>query len=232
MTMRSDSSSDTSRSRAWESGSKATFIGQARRAQIIRAAVRVLVANGYQATSLAKIAAEAGVAKGVVSYHFTNKEELLEQVVIDAYVRGAEEMVPKIEAAPDMTAKLRAYLEGNLQFLDENREHLVALVEVILNLRRPDGTLRFSEDGNLAVVQPLADLLRAGQEAGEFTDFDPLAVAYLLRDAIDGITSRLRADREFDIVGFGRQLINFTERAVLRSPSDSNRPSTSDTEGS
>lgn len=202
-----------------------TFITQARRAQLIQAAVRVLVARGYQGTSLASIAAEAGVAKGVISYHFANKDELMEQVVLDAFVRGAQFMTPRIVAASDLRGKLRAYLQSNLQFLDENRQQIVALVEVILNLRRPDGSLRFDGQDPNEAVRPLADLLEAGQDAGEFADFDPESVAYLLRDAIDGIGTRLRTKPDFDILGFGEQLIMFAERAIHRSPDEPTSPS-------
>ncbi|HEY9292994.1 MAG TPA: TetR/AcrR family transcriptional regulator [Microlunatus sp.] len=221
--MRSDSSDGTP---------KESFIAGARRAQILQAAVRVLVANGYTGTSLARIAAEAGVAKGVVSYHFRGKDELLEQVVIDAYTRGAEEMVPKIMAQPDARGMLRAYLRGNLEFLDANRDQIVALGEVILNLRRPDGSLRFDEEGSLEVVRPLADLLAGGQRSGEFADFDPLTIAYVLRDAIDGVSGRLRVDPDYDIAGFAEQFVGFAERAIHRSPADpadsAAAPSTSD----
>lgn len=205
--MRSDSSRESE-----------SFIAAARRGQILQAAVQVLTSQGYGGASLARIAEEAGVAKGVISYHFHGKNDLLEQVVIDTYTRGAKELFPAILAAPDATARLRAYLQGHISFLDSNRQQLVALSEVILNLRRADGSLRFDEEGNLEVVRPLAELLADGQHSGEFTDFDPMAVAYLIRDAIDGITSRLRHDPDYDIVGFGAELINFTERAILRSP--------------
>lgn len=191
-----------------------SFIATARRAQILQAAVQVLTTKGYAGASLARIADQAGVAKGVVSYHFDGKDDLLEQVVIEAYTRGGEEILPQILAAGDAKGRLRGYLQGNFDFLDANRDQVVALSEVIINLRRPDGGLRFDEAGNLEVVRPLADLLADGQNRGEFADFDPMAVAYVIRDAIDGIASRLRYDPDFDIAGFGVQLINFAERAI------------------
>ncbi|SDS98716.1 TetR/AcrR family transcriptional regulator [Microlunatus soli] len=209
--MRSDSSSETP-----ASDGRKSFIATARRAQILQAAVQVLTTKGYAGTSLARIADQAGVAKGVVSYHFDGKDDLLEQVVIDAFTRGAEEMIPHIVAAEDAKGALRAYLQGNIDFLDANRGQIVAVGEVIINLRRPDGGLRFDEAGKLEVVRPLAELLADGQAAGEFTDFDPMAIAYLIRDAIDGVSARLRYDADYDVLGFGAQLINFAERAIHR----------------
>lgn len=207
--MRSDSSSGTPPHQ-----DRKSFIATARRAQILQAAVQVLTTKGYAGTSLARIAEQAGVAKGVISYHFDGKDDLLEQVVIDAYTRGAEEMVPKIMAATDAKGRVRAYLQGNIDYLDANRSQIVALGEVFINLRKPDGRLWFDEAGNQEVVRPLVDLLADGQATGEFADFDPLTVAYVLRDAIDGISARLRYDPDYDILGFGAQLIAFAERAI------------------
>jgi TetR/AcrR family transcriptional regulator, transcriptional repressor of bet genes len=49
----------------------------ARRAQIVAAFARVLAAHGYAGATVAAIAAEAGVAPGLVHHHFENKDELL-----------------------------------------------------------------------------------------------------------------------------------------------------------
>jgi AcrR family transcriptional regulator len=42
----------------------------ARRAQIVAAAVTVLADRGFASASLAAIADEVGISKGVISYHF------------------------------------------------------------------------------------------------------------------------------------------------------------------
>jgi AcrR family transcriptional regulator len=47
------------------------------RARIISAAYRTLVRDGYEATSVKDIAMEAGIAPGLVHYHFASKDELL-----------------------------------------------------------------------------------------------------------------------------------------------------------
>jgi AcrR family transcriptional regulator len=51
------------------------------RRRIVEAAVRVLARDGYAATSVKDIAAEAGVAAGLVHYYFTSKEELVAAAV-------------------------------------------------------------------------------------------------------------------------------------------------------
>jgi AcrR family transcriptional regulator len=51
-----------------------------RRTQIIEAAFRVLTERGYDGTSIAEIAQEAGIGQGTVYRYVTSKRELLDQV--------------------------------------------------------------------------------------------------------------------------------------------------------
>ncbi|MDY0395687.1 TetR family transcriptional regulator [Virgibacillus halophilus] len=54
-----------------------SFIAEARREQIIKAAIEVLKEVGYVSTSLAKIAKQANISTGLISYHFSGKEDLM-----------------------------------------------------------------------------------------------------------------------------------------------------------
>lgn len=53
---------------------------------------------GYAQASLGQIAKRAKISKGIISYHFTNKEELLEQVVTNYYIACQSFICPQIEA--------------------------------------------------------------------------------------------------------------------------------------
>jgi hypothetical protein len=56
--------------------SKRTFIEEARRRQILDAALQLFAQRGYNETSLSDIAAAVDVSKGVISYHFQGKGDL------------------------------------------------------------------------------------------------------------------------------------------------------------
>src|SRR5437764_15159067 len=58
-----------------------------RQALILQAAVRVFAAQGYEATRVADIAAEAGVAYGLVYHYFGSKEAVLEAVFREQWGR-------------------------------------------------------------------------------------------------------------------------------------------------
>ncbi|MFF0488263.1 TetR/AcrR family transcriptional regulator [Nocardia sp. NPDC004068] len=181
-------------------GRRRSFIEEARRRQIIAAAVEVISEVGYASASLARIAKRAGISKGVISYHFDGKDELMAELVVQLYVSGAEFMAPLVEAAEGWRAKFLTYLESNLQFIDANRTYVAALTEVVLNLRKPDGTPRFtSVDGEEPVIAPLIELLREGQADGTFGDFDPVVMAKIVRDTIDGAAGRAIREPDWDV---------------------------------
>ncbi|WP_206059442.1 TetR family transcriptional regulator, partial [Nonomuraea zeae] len=75
-----------------------TFIEEARRAQIISCAIEVLADQGYPHTTLAKIAKQAKISTGVISYHFGGKKQLIQAVVEEVVKLGTDMMLPRILA--------------------------------------------------------------------------------------------------------------------------------------
>ncbi len=92
-----------------------------RRAQVIAAAARQLRENGYAATSMRKIASEAGILAGSIYYHFLSKEDLMSAVhdeglkQINASVRRAmeKESDPWLRLEAACAAHMGAILEAD-----------------------------------------------------------------------------------------------------------------------
>lgn len=192
-----------------------SFIERARREQIIAAAIGTLAAYGWGAASLALIAAHAGISKGVISYHFAGKDELMEAIVESVYRGIAERVIPKIEGlAP--TALVRAHIKAVAADLVVHRDELLALGEIIANQRTADGARRWSIADNDALYKGLERTYRAGQAAGEFRDFDTRVVAVTVQAALDSMLSYYVAFPGIDLVAYADQLAEFVVRAVIR----------------
>src|SRR5579864_4314825 len=116
-----------------------TFTEAARRAQIIAAAIDTIAEAGYGQASLARIAERAGTSKGVISYHFAGKDDLIREVVAEVLAKGEAYMIPRILAESSGAGMLRAYIESNLAFMREHRNHVLAIFEIFLNARGEDG---------------------------------------------------------------------------------------------
>jgi AcrR family transcriptional regulator len=96
---------------------------------ILEAARTCLGERGYAATTIAEIAAQAGVSRGLLHYYFKSKEELLAQVVragADAYVELLEPMFARSERAVDLAEGLvgavRAIVESDPTFVNLSME--------------------------------------------------------------------------------------------------------------
>jgi AcrR family transcriptional regulator len=81
----------------------ATTKGELTRSAIIEAAHELFITQGYNATSMRKIAQQAGIALGGIYNHFASKEEIFEVVFIEYH--PYLEMIPAIESAQGETIK-------------------------------------------------------------------------------------------------------------------------------
>ncbi len=199
-----------------DTSAERTFTETARRAQIVTAAVDTIAELGYAQASLARIAERIAVSKGVISYHFAGKDELVQEVIADVLARAAAYIRPRVEAQTTGTGRLRAAIESNIDFMGEYRRHMVALFEILVNTRGADSSpnpaaARVVRDGAAALRQ----LLASGQAQGEFrADFDPQVMAMAIRSAIDAVPRQLASDPEFDTGHYGRELADIFELAT------------------
>ena len=179
------------------------------------AAIDTIAELGYGQASLARIAEAAGTSKGVIIYHFGGKDELIRDLAAELVARGAAYMRPRIEAEQTGMGMLRAYIESNLAFMAENRNHVVATVEIALNARAADGSRLFSGAFQDRSVASARELLVHFQRTGEFrASFDPLVMARAIRAGIDNVASLLVADPGLDIAHHARELADLFVRAV------------------
>jgi TetR/AcrR family transcriptional repressor of bet genes len=104
---------------------------ETRRAQIVEALLQEMAAVGYERASTKAIAARAGLAPGLVHYHFKNKEEILldliDRLIADAELRSAQ----AVEEVVGADAKLAAYVDARVGFgprADEGQVRAWAIV--------------------------------------------------------------------------------------------------------
>jgi TetR/AcrR family transcriptional regulator, fatty acid metabolism regulator protein len=176
-----------------------TFIESARRAQVVAAAIEVVAELGYLSASLARIAEHAGTSKGVVTYHFENKEDLVRAVYTEVLAQVEAFMRERIGAEGSASGMLRAYITANLEFMRDCRTQVVAILEIYWNARDEAGRPLYDLATLDAQVAPLESLLRAGQESGELGEFDASVMAFAIRGAIDAVPPRLARDPDFDV---------------------------------
>jgi len=82
----------------------------------------------------------------------------------------------------------------------ENRNHMVAIVEIVLNARAADGSRLYDFSVQDEGVAALQQLLAYFQGTGEFrAGFDPHVMAMAIRAAINAVPAQLARDSALDI---------------------------------
>lgn len=193
-----------------------TFTELARRAQIIECATETLATLGYAQTSLAQIAKQAGVSKGVIIYYFNSKEELFEEVVKSMVAEATAFMGPQVAAQTTSSSRLRAYIGSNILYIAAHRAQMMAIIEIALNMRTEDGKLRYHLGKEEQALAALEGILRQGQTDGEFRDFDLRVMAITIRGAIDAAAPLFLANPSLGGETYARELVALFEHATRK----------------
>ena len=194
---------------------KRTFIEEARRAQIVAAAIETVAEAGFADATLARIAQRAGIGKGIISYHFAGKDELMEQVVEEIYTEVADFVLPRMGEAPDERAALRAHILAVAGYMRTHRERLAVLGGISRGMgasegAAPRGRARATEQVHRAIEENL----RAGQERGVFRGFDVRVIAVTLQASIDGMFAYWAAHPDHDLDAYAGELAEAIDRSV------------------
>lgn len=89
--------------------------------------LKVFASKGFDDASMDDIAAEAGVAKGTLYYHYRSKEALYEDIV----AAGIGHLIDVLETAKNQAEtpinKLQGVLDENLRYLGEQKDFCMVL---------------------------------------------------------------------------------------------------------
>lgn len=148
---------------------------QARREQIVDAAIRCWLGDGYDATSVAAIAREADLAKGTVYLYFPTKEDIL-AAAIDRYslVPDVRTFLAQVGDRPmrDTLPLFARALWGALRARVDVIRFFAREVTV-----RPEHARRFLETVVLPTNTMVAEHLEGRVASGELRDVDMFIAA-------------------------------------------------------
>jgi TetR/AcrR family transcriptional regulator, fatty acid metabolism regulator protein len=140
---------------------------EAKRRQIMEAAVRAFARKGYHACRVGEIAEEAGVAYGLVYHYFGSKEEVLEEIFRDTWTQmlaRIREVADSGEAAVEQVRKVTALL---LRTWRRDPDLVRVLVREVT--RSPEQLKRQIDEIGHA-YEALEQIVVNGQKSGEFRD--------------------------------------------------------------
>lgn len=197
---------------------KPSLIEEVRRRQIVDTAIRTIASRGFAHTTLNDIAEEAGVSTGVITYHFRNKDDLIEESIKKLFEAPNEYVIGRVNERETYSDRLRTYIESTIRFMMDNRDHSVALIYSFSSISSQEERQRVIARHHAKIRRFLAKILQGGQESGEFGKFDPVLLAQVIFGGLEGLLTQWVLDPSaMDLEKSARELIAMVERHVAAS---------------
>jgi TetR/AcrR family transcriptional repressor of bet genes len=189
-----------------------------RRAEIVSALLAVMAEHGYEKATIQLIAQKAGLAPGLLHYHFKTKAEILLELVKTLANLSRQRFLDFAESASTADERLRAYINARLAKGQGADPHAVAAWVVIgaEAVRQPDVRAVY-QDAVRAETALIEELLSACfiDRGRALTTVRALAAALLA--LIEGAFQLASAAPEVMPVGYAATMaIDLVERYIDR----------------
>ncbi len=152
---------------------EARAVAQDKRRVLLDAAVRVFARKGYHACRVGDIAAEAGVAHGLLYHYFSSKEEVLETIFRHTWTRMLDLFGDVEQSSEPAAEQIRRVAGIVLRSWQRDPDRIRVLVREVA--RSPHLQEEIEEIGH--AYDALERIIRRGQESGEFRDGVPPRLA-------------------------------------------------------
>lgn len=161
-----------------------SLIEDIRKDQIIESAIDALASVGYTKTTLDQIAEMADFSRGVITYYFKSKDQLIAEVMKRILRTQKDCIMARVNSAASPSEKMQEYIGASIDHMKSNRKQYEAQVELWSNLEYKKG---FNQKIYSECIKTVSSILTDGIEAGDFRGMDIQNAAVLIQGAIDGI---------------------------------------------
>jgi TetR/AcrR family transcriptional regulator of autoinduction and epiphytic fitness len=148
-----------------------------KREAIIQAAIAEFRANGFEVTSMDKIAATAGVSKRTVYNHFPSKEELFAEILNQLWARISAEQSVVYNRDQPLRDQLRQMLHAKVQLMADENFLTLARVAIAATIHSPERAQNMVERMGER-EEGLTVWIRAAQADGRLKAVDPEFAAH------------------------------------------------------
>jgi AcrR family transcriptional regulator len=183
-------------------------LSDARRRQILKAAVQVIAEKGLCDTGIKDVADQAGASPALVIYYFGRKDTLLAEALAFAderfYARTAD-AVAALSSARDRLVEL-VRCACSVGEAEHDFDEWVLWLDLWARAPRDPDVARDRQAMDERWRTTIGEIVRQGQAGGEFARVDPDAFALRLAALIDGLAilvvlrdPAVSRDRMFDL---------------------------------
>lgn len=154
---------------------------EVRRAEIMEAAIRLFATKGYLNTTTQDIISAVNISRGLLYYHFKNKEDIL-YCIVEKYSEPLLRRLKSITYAKDTTAleKVKLFIEATV-ISEGTMTDRDTVVQEVINLEQNRYLMdRFAHKLCEDVIQNFTHIIAQGNDEGVFDVAYPKGAATFL----------------------------------------------------
>jgi len=174
---------------------------EAKKAEILQAAMKVFSRQGVVKTKMIDIAKAAGIGKGTIYEYFRSKEDIFAEAYNSVFKSMETSLINTVESLDDPVEKLNSLVELSLKhFVTESRDFIGIMMDFWAEgVRRKDHKIidiiamheMYSKYRKL-----IAGILTEGIEKGQFRNMDIHSMSATIIAALDGLLLQWIMDKD------------------------------------
>jgi len=158
-----------------------------RRKEIIQAALRCLIRDGYHATSMDAIVTESGLSKGTLYWHFKNKKDLFTALFETIMSEAVSGFVPLMKQALPPEQKIELFFSSLEMIQESNRDFLTLPINLMTDMLNDEDFLRRYREIIASLANETKIVIQQGIKEGVFRPVDAEELSWTLMAIYDGI---------------------------------------------
>lgn len=182
--------------------------------QILDAAIKIFARHGYNNSTIAEIAREAGVADGTIYLYFKNKDDILCNFFTKKTKEVFKSFKDEVDKADNALDKLRNLIYRHLSEFELNRDMAIVYQVETRQNRVLNGDL--IREMSRTYFELVSDIVKQGQKEGVIRRELPISlVKQMIIGAIDEvITTWLYSRRDYTLSALSEPLVDLFIRGI------------------
>ena len=189
---------------------------QARRAQILKAALSCFIVNGFQRSTMHEICREANLSPGAVYGYFKGKEDIVEALAALSTDRNRVLFAP-IEQAKEVTPTVVATgLEKFVRLLESADAGALRIdIELMAEALHMPRLMQLATTSYKGMIEALARVIQRGQAGGHINpSLNAEITARFIFSTIQGLTVQKLLAPDLDLAAYGEMLAHVIEETL------------------
>ena len=162
-------------------------ISNLRRAQLTRAAYKVVGQKGYYDFTVRDIAREAGLSTGLVHYYFKNKEDLLLNLLKEINRNMTIILNRNIIKSDDPREKLNIFMKQAFDLVKNEKDYFYIVIDFWTQVNKNERMKRANIKLFKSYRDEITKILKEGVENGVFMKMDVDYTAAVIISIIQGL---------------------------------------------